>query len=1537
MTINKTTLTISDQDNLPLIADLAFAEQFTSASLNRKFKGIARPGIYRGFNYTIGKGLKLIIGDDGGKNTAYIERGKYTLTVQGQHPIEVVVPAGKKSAVVLEGYYEYGVKTKQVDRSATAESVTLKVIDSVARQNHHVVICEVNVPAGAKQLTDAMISEENRIAGGIDLDSHIDVTKDPHKQYFKKSGGPIYGPVEVKGSVTAEATKVHRNNTFGMYTGGTDKYVEVVPVDKTGKTLWDFGLRWMGPDIGWTIGGWNKLYNDNYHPEADMLGKPQSYTGTGFVKESFTFHNHYEQVVIPLVPFSPSENSDISEVIGKLVFRRGGPSSSTRIEVMEVTAYQSYMYKAFGFIRSHFTAGWAWRLVTFNINGKTWLGIKSTETPNVQDAGIDFIGTRCVGNVAIKDGYLASDQLRPIAYQHIYDPVAANNKVLNQEILDTLTPFESNPLEYANGSKYYTEFHKPTPAEIGAVATQGTSVIRDGSLHLGDWNNQDAHYYRVYRKSGSANVGVLDDGSAARLAYIPRNGLETAIEVGKPYQIDYRIGGNVSGRVPLCMLDAITWLRHHGFEPDADGAFDLNHLTEENTYTLAGKFINTDLGPGAQILTATLEVTTRIHAAGAKVTQRINHLGKSCIRYMTAAPAVKWTDWAVIYDGNNKPTPEDVGAVSRNGDEMTGSLENHQQNVYMGVSLPTVGENNRNLLRKFRGGKSNTIFHEVVQNSTWEIWTGNEPSRRELRLIAAEQAQLWLSDSRVYAENYKPKPQDIGAYPETGGILKGDLQIEKGDNQKQRISMTEVKGEHGFYIEYQGDKVSNTSCLGTRHNKVDVPFMQIERGSKDVKFLGSTDTDGLVKEQGKRVYSPNNIPKASELGVGDAFLNRYKFVGGLDDYLQSVILLVPDAKTYAARNNGKTLDACSVFGQLVFQRTGGTQRLNTLNINAQSGHTNTIASLHQYGDSVSLCKLVRCVYEGVPWIALMTAENPQSSTLRFIGSTEAIKYPPAGENIAHDVFQKNSLRVVMYKTVGGPNNGAVLNKEINDSIEPYEDEFKLRNGKGEAFYSPSNKPTPEDLNALSTENGGTVKKPVSVLGSVSAYSLVARGTGNSKGLMLLGTDSYTELAPIDSNGVTQWSNSIRWYGSTDWRVGSNNRIFHEGYLPKPSVIGAYSIGEVNSKFKFETSRGFQGATVTQSPDKIWYRIATAKGGNPASAIFTIGGSRAANHSSVTFIASCAYGQNPNLTLISKSHYADIGIHRIRLEYGSTYEDFVVMVEADVDSLDWTVTNAQSFFQDFKINDSIDRNAVMLTLEDKDKSIDTVGGHVYSNGYKVYSAGNKPKASDVNAYSKEESNSKFLGIKTTAENSKKLGGKTLNEVVESITRETITRALLDKMFPVGHILYTTNKNNPSTYEYPGVWELEEDDLVLISTTDEKKLGLMEGENHPAVPVPKHGHSASANDHYHLYQKTDYLTASEVVNAGLAQRAVPDNGWSGWVETGRSSPRTIGIRIHNSSYKTSSATGSISINPSGTDKVTLDVRGKRRNAYIWVRTK
>lgn len=158
----------------------------------------------------------MTVGDDSGEDTAYVERDRHCMTIHGQHAVTLNIPAGVKSAIVIEGFYQYGVETKQVNSNSQTDAATMKVIPSSAIESHHVVVCEVSVPTGAKAITANMISEDKRIAGGIDLASHIDVTKDPHKQYaFRKIKINTVGPLRGGHDLSEDLTLTVDPSTVG--------------------------------------------------------------------------------------------------------------------------------------------------------------------------------------------------------------------------------------------------------------------------------------------------------------------------------------------------------------------------------------------------------------------------------------------------------------------------------------------------------------------------------------------------------------------------------------------------------------------------------------------------------------------------------------------------------------------------------------------------------------------------------------------------------------------------------------------------------------------------------------------------------------------------------------------------------------------------------------------------------------------------------------------------------------------------------------------------------------------------------------------------------------------------------------------------------------------------------------------------------------------------------------------------------------------------------------------------------------------------
>lgn len=142
-------------------------------------------------------------------------------------------------------------------------------------------------------------------------------------------------------------------------------------------------------------------------------------------------------------------------------------------------------------------------------------------------------------------------------------------------------------------------------------------------------------------------------------------------------------------------------------------------------------------------------------------------------------------------------------------------------------------------------------------------------------------------------------------------------------------------------------------------------------------------------------------------------------------------------------------------------------------------------------------------------------------------------------------------------------------------------------------------------------------------------------------------------------------------------------------------------------------------------------------------------------------------------------------------------------------------------------------------------------------------------------------------------------------------------VLNLMFPVGHVLITLNKANPSTYGYPGAWSKLDDDSNLLSTTGNPTTSPT-GTNTPPVPLVKHDHKYA--------RVTKYRTHGQS-SAGQAEVPVPtDNTWGRSVETGRSTPRTVAMSLMGKMDNTEEA---------GDSGGTLDVRGKHYKVVMWRR--
>lgn len=192
--------------------------------------------------------------------------------------------------------------------------------------------------------------------------------------------------------------------------------------------------------------------------------------------------------------------------------------------------------------------------------------------------------------------------------------------------------------------------------------------------------------------------------------------------------------------------------------------------------------------------------------------------------------------------------------------------------------------------------------------------------------------------------------------------------------------------------------------------------------------------------------------------------------------------------------------------------------------------------------------------------------------------------------------------------------------------------------------------------------------------------------------------------------------------------------------------------------------------------------------------------------------------------------------------------------------------------------------------------------------------------------KTQADSYYLAKGAKAVDSDKLDGLNSTDFARAKHTHTpesigaVAQVVLDRMFPVGHYLFTRNPANPSTYGYPGTWVMEEDDASVHTTTNSGLVGKITGSNTPVVPLPRHGHEAVvAPDGKHKHD-LKYESSKFVERQGPNFSATRPWG------TPEGETEEAGQHIH-----------AVTIRENGTANATLDVRGRRLMLYVWERTK
>lgn len=182
-----------DTTTLALVADVQYHEPYVSAGLNRKLRGILKEGFYTGFLPRLGGGLALVItseGAEGNTGSASVNIGNdYQLTIRQQKDVTLQLSAGTKFVIVLKGVYTLGSDTYQVNSKSNIQAAEINAktyTDSYVLGEGELLICTVNVPAGATQLTEDMIDSTGKKVATIG----IELSNDYESQEEKKAATP---------------------------------------------------------------------------------------------------------------------------------------------------------------------------------------------------------------------------------------------------------------------------------------------------------------------------------------------------------------------------------------------------------------------------------------------------------------------------------------------------------------------------------------------------------------------------------------------------------------------------------------------------------------------------------------------------------------------------------------------------------------------------------------------------------------------------------------------------------------------------------------------------------------------------------------------------------------------------------------------------------------------------------------------------------------------------------------------------------------------------------------------------------------------------------------------------------------------------------------------------------------------------------------------------------------------------------------------------------------------------------------------------
>lgn len=528
---------------------------------------------------------------------------------------------------------------------------------------------------------------------------------------------------------------------------------------------------------------------------------------------------------------------------------------------------------------------------------------------------------------------------------------------------------------------------------------------------------------------------------------------------------------------------------------------DCNSFKDINTFctfdTGDGDFKNTPDGTLSQGSAQVFMVVNRGHHS-TRLQQEFIYLypKDSVARYKRNFDGTRWSNWYKMYDSANKPTAEELNVLPVNISMNSLDLNNLKKpGQYYGsagmVNAPEQGEaileviryNNDCLVQKFTSIKSNHKHITYTRGFINRVWSD------------------WV---KVYDENNRPTPADIGAIPkQVPRIQEGSLNnvVEAGFYAVAATNVSEVP------IKKDGRLIVASWDWGSWSSQLYFP------DGGDIYHRMSLAQDGTNWTEWTQVYTKASKPTPQEIGAlpltggelsGHLIMRPgQKFVGahsygyscrtkeGTDDY---VIYIDAENKVHVGYNGRAikldSLDIVNSRGKKVYHEDNKPTAAD-------------VGAVSKSGDKIT---------------GTMKFENTNGNEIEIVN-------PSQGLQARGMVFKNDYINNNIIGMIGAYLNGTEMVKAfLGTTPTPWDGNKSLTVDKNGVYYNnqklyyAGNKPTPSDIGAAASNHNhdsAYLGKTDTAANSNKLKNWDIAGASNDyAGIPVISHDGVMELGPI---------------------------------------------------------------------------------------------------------------------------------------------------------------------------------------------------------------------------------------------------------------------------------------------------------------------------------------------------------------------------------------------------------------------------------------